>query len=157
MWLALVGRDLFLLADGYAGVPCAIANVLAAAWGCGGHHGGSAVACLCVQWCYTTVLPLYNLLYRILLYRRCKGRYTTYTADTHGPGSPASYTAYTVYSTYTVYSLYSIQHYTPPLWIFARIRLSYGRGRPGTRGRTVSGLSIEYYRNKGYQWIELNE
>ena len=35
--------------------------------------------------------------------------------------------------------------------------LSYGRGRPGTRGRTVSGLRIEDYRNKGYHWIELNE
>jgi hypothetical protein len=52
---------------------------------------------------------LYNPLYRIPLYKRCNGHYTTYTCYTRCVGSPAY-----VYSLYSIQRVYSIQpiHYT---------------------------------------------
>ena len=73
----------------------------------------------------------YNRPYRILLYRRCIRRYTTYTADTRCDGCSASYTAYYVvylevqytasiqYTLLALQPIYSIQRYTPPLWCCA--------------------------------------
>ena len=116
MWLALVGRDLFLLADGYAGVLCAIANVLAAALGdvvatmvdqllracvC---NGVIQLCCRCIICCigFCCIGVVKAAIQRIQLTLMVPARLhriqlIQYTAR-------IQYTAYTVYST------------IPPLW-----------------------------------------